>query len=175
MKAARAALSALVLLLAPHTAAAELPLNGIAVGISVGEVARMLGPPASVDSGDDGHRFVFPGGAAAYADDDGVVLAVAAQAGTVRIDVDGTPHSFPIGNYSAARADAELAEVAEFATATQRSYRLAPQRDLVLEFGTASNRLQRLTYGEPVPQGDGAMARGDVPVPESVRRLVSGG
>jgi nitroimidazol reductase NimA-like FMN-containing flavoprotein (pyridoxamine 5'-phosphate oxidase superfamily) len=33
----------------------------------------------------------------------------------------------------------------------------------------------RLTYGEPVPQGDGAMARGDVPVPESVRRLVSGG
>jgi hypothetical protein len=30
----------------------------------------------------------------------------------------------------------------------------------------------RLSYGEPVPSRDGAMASGDVPLPESVRRLL---
>lgn len=149
MKAERAALPALVLLLAPPAAAADLPLNGITVGASIGTIAQTLGPPASVNSGDDGHRFDFPGGAAAYADDDGLVLAVAAGTGSPRVEVDGTPRSFPIGDYSTARADAELAAVAEFATATQRSFRLAPRRDLVLEFDAGTRRLQRVTYGEP--------------------------
>jgi hypothetical protein len=110
--------------------------------------AQTLGPPISVASGDSGNGFAFSGGATAYADDDGIVLAVDMRAGSPRIDIDGTPRTFPIGAYSAARADAELANVAEFSTPARRSYRLAPRRDLVLEFA-ASNRLERVAYGEP--------------------------
>jgi hypothetical protein len=129
--------------------AADLPINGITIGVSIGALARTLGAPASVDSGDGGHRFDFSDGGAAYADDDGIVLAADARAGSPRVDVDGTVRVFPIGAYSKARADADLAAVAEFATPTLRSYRLGPRRDLVLAFGPASNRLARLTYGEP--------------------------
>jgi hypothetical protein len=138
-----------LLLLGPAAGAADLPLSGITVGASVRALAQTLGPPVDVSSGDAGHRFVFPGGATAYTDDDGVVLAVDTQSGSPRIDVDGMVRTFPIGTYSGARADADLADVAEFATATLRSYRLAPRRDLVLAFAKSSNRLSHVTYGEP--------------------------
>jgi hypothetical protein len=115
----------------------------------VSVLAQTLGPPTAVTSGDNGHEFAFPGGATAYADDDGIVLAVDLRSGRPRIDVDGTPREYPIGVYSAARADVDLANVAEFATPTLRSYRLAPRRDLVLGFAAASNRLERVAYGEP--------------------------
>lgn len=141
--------SACALLLVPALAAADLPLNGITIGTSVSALAQKLGPPAAVTSGDSGHRFSFAGGATAYADDDGIVLAVDTQTGSPRIEIDGSVRAFPIGTYSTARADADLASVAEFATPTLRSYRLAPQRDLVLAFAGASNRLERVTYGEP--------------------------
>jgi hypothetical protein len=140
---------ALLLLLVPGVAAADVPLNGVAIGTTVSAIAQTLGPPADVASGDNGNRFVFADGTTAYADDDGVVLAVETQTGSPRIDIDGTVHAFRIGTYSAARADAELANVAEFSTPTLRSYRLAPRRDLVFAFAPASQRLERVTYGEP--------------------------
>jgi hypothetical protein len=150
MRRAPAALgAACALLVAPRLAGADLPLSGIAIGNSVGALAATLGPPANVTSADSGNRFVFPGGATAYADDDGVVLAVDLQAGNPRIDIDGVIRAFPIGSYSAARADSDLADVAEFTTATLRSYRLAPRRDLVLGFSAATGRLARVVYGEP--------------------------
>jgi len=132
-----------------NAAAADLPLGGIVVGSSVSAVAQTLGPPATVTSLDSGNGFAFADGATAYADDDGVVLAVDLRSGRPRVDVDGTARAFPIGEYSTARADAELAEVAEFATPPLRSYRLGPRRDLVLAFTPASNRLERIAYGEP--------------------------
>jgi hypothetical protein len=147
---AYAALPALLVLeLARAGSAADLPLAGIAVGSSVSALAQTLGTPAAVTSLDSGNEFAFPGGATAYADDDGVVLAVDVRAGNPRIDIDGTARAFPIGAYSTARADAELANVAEFSTPTLRSYRLAPRRDLVLGFAPASSRLERVAYGEP--------------------------
>jgi hypothetical protein len=138
-----------LVLLAPGGAAAEAPIAGIAIGTPVGALAQTLGPPENVASGDSGNRFVFPGGATAYADDDGIVLAVDTQTGSPQLDIDGKVHAFSVGTYSVARADAELANVAEFATPTLRSYRRAPRRDLVLGFGAASGRLERITYGEP--------------------------
>ncbi len=141
--------AACAVLLCATPAAADLPLDGIAVGASVSALAQTLGPPAAVTSSDNGNRFVFAGGATAYADDDGVVLAVETRTGSPRVDIEGTVRAFPIGTYSAARADADLADVAEFATPALRSYRLAPRRDLVLGFAPASNRLERVTYGEP--------------------------
>jgi hypothetical protein len=138
-----------LLLIAPRIAAAELPLDGITIGSSVAALARALGAPASVASADSGQRFVFPSGAIAYADDDGVVLAVDLPAGSPRVEVDGTVLTFPIGEYSTARADVELADAAEFTTPTLRSYRLAPRRDLVLSFAESTNRLDRVSYGEP--------------------------
>ncbi len=145
-----AAVPALTVLLAGGTGdAADLPLNGIALGTSVRAAAQTLGPPTAVVSSDSGNGFAFAGGATAYADDDGIVLAVELRSGSPRIDVDGTPRTFAIGAYSTQRADADLAEVAEFATPTVRSYRLAPRRDLVLGFGPSSRRLERVTYGEP--------------------------
>jgi hypothetical protein len=112
-------------------------------------LAQTLGAPSAVSSEDSGNRFVFASGATAYADDDGIVLAIDTHFGSPQIDVDGTVRVFPIGAYSTARADADLADVAEFATPTLRSYRLSPRRDLVLSFGAASNRLEHLAYGEP--------------------------
>jgi hypothetical protein len=150
VKARCAALPALLILaLADTGTAADLPLGGIALGTSVSSLAQTLGPPATVTSDDSGNGFVFPGGATAYADDDGIVLAVDLHAGHPRVDIDGKAREFPIGAYWAARADAELAGVAEFATPTLRSYRLAPRRDLVLGFAAASGRLERVVYGEP--------------------------
>jgi hypothetical protein len=151
LKRRNAALPACALVVLTGTAggAADLPVNGIAIGTSVRALALTLGPPTAVTSGDTGNGFSFSGGATAYADDDGIVLAVQAQTGSPRIDIDGTARAFPIGNYSAAQADADLANVAEFATSTLRSYRLAPRRDLVRGFAAASNRLERVTYGEP--------------------------
>jgi hypothetical protein len=147
----RRGLAALLVLplMSARAAAADLPLGGIVIGSSVNAVARTLGPPAAVTSLDSGNGFAFADGATAYADDDGVVLAVDLRSGRPRVDVDGTARAFPIGEYSTARADAELANVAEFATSTLRSYRLGPRRDLVLAFAPASNRLERLAYGEP--------------------------
>ena len=139
----------LLLLLVAGAAAAELPLNGITLGTSVSALAQALGPPANVFSGDTGNAFAFAGRTTAYADDDGIILAVDLRTGSPRVDVDGTPRTFPIGSYSAARADAELADVAEYATPALRSYRLAPRRDLVLGFAQPSNRLERVAYGEP--------------------------
>jgi hypothetical protein len=144
-----AALPAFLLLLASTGTAADLPLDGIALGTSVSVLARTLGPPTAVTSSDSGNQFAFSGGATAYADEDGIVLAVDVRSGSPRIAVDGTPRAFPIGRDSSARADADLADVAEFATPTLRSFRLAPRRDLVLGFGPTSSRLERVTYGEP--------------------------
>jgi hypothetical protein len=145
----RVALPTLVLLLFPAVGRADVPFNGVTIGVPVGALAQTLGVPADVTSGDAGHRFAFAGGVTTYTDDDGIVLAVDAQSGAPRVEVDGVERTFRIGNYTSARADAELAAVAEFATPTRKSYRLAPRRDLVLTFGEVSHVLERVTYGEP--------------------------
>jgi len=139
----------LLLLLLPETAAAESAVAGVTIGMPIRSVALALGPPEHVASSDAGNQFVFRDGTTAYTDDDGIVLAVDIPTGSPRIDVDGSTRTFAIGSYPADRADAELAGVAEFATPTRKSYRLSPRRDLVLEFGSASQRLDRVTYGEP--------------------------
>ncbi len=133
----------------PAVARAEAPVAGVIIGSTVLAVATSFGPPLSVHSGDSGAAFVFPGERTVFADDDGIVLAVDLRSGSPRIDVDGARRSFTIGAYSTARADAELAGVAEFATPAVRSYRLAPRRDLALSFDGGSQRLTRVTYGEP--------------------------
>jgi hypothetical protein len=136
------------LLAAGRPANADLPLSGIPIGAAVGALAQTLGTPTAVFSADSGHRFDFAGGATAYTDDDGIVLAVEARSGAPQLDVDGSVRTFAIGAYTTARADAELAAVAEFSAPGVRSYRLGPRRDLVLEFGSA-NKLARITFGEP--------------------------
>jgi hypothetical protein len=147
-RAGHALTATALLLVAPAAASAELPIDGITVGRSVGEVARILGPPARVTSADSGNEFVFAHGTTAYTDDDGIVLAVGTQTGSPRIEIEGAVRAFGIGTYSAARADAELADIAEFTTETARSYRIAPRRDLVFAFDR-TQRLERVTYGEP--------------------------
>jgi hypothetical protein len=144
-----AAAAVLAILLAPGIAAADVPPSGMRVGMPISVIAQAIGTPTTVVSDDTGHRFVFAEGTTAYTDDDGIVLAIGSRTGTPRVDVDGLVRSFRIGTYSTERADAELAAVAEFATSTRKSYRLAPRRDLVLEFGASSQTLERVTYGEP--------------------------
>jgi hypothetical protein len=141
--------AACALLALPAAAAADEPLGGIAVGAPVSAAAATLGPPADVNSGDDGQRFAFPSGSTAYTDDDGIVLAVDMRSGSPAVEIDGHARRFAIGAYTAARADADLAADAEYSSATVRSYRLAPRRDLVLAFDASTARLQRLAYGEP--------------------------
>jgi hypothetical protein len=138
-----------LLVLAPSAAWADAPVAGITIGMAVAAIAARLGPPLRVDSSDAGTAFVFARGRTVYVDDDGMVLAVELRSGTPRIDVDGATRTLAIGTYAAARADAELAGVAEFATPAERSYRLAPRRDLALTFDAGSQRLTRVTYGEP--------------------------
>lgn len=133
----------------PAAATADEPLVGIAVGAPVSAAAAALGPPANVVSGDDGQRFAFSGGPIAYTDDDGIVLAVDVRSGSPAVEIDGRERRFAIGAYTAARADADLAADAEYSTATTRSYRLEPRRDLVLAFDASTARLLRLAYGEP--------------------------
>lgn len=146
--------------------AGQSAIGGVAIGMPIAEATAALGPPLDVASVDSGHRFVFAGGIIAYADDDGRVLAVESRCGSPRIDIDGQSQSLPIGTYSLGRADAELAEVAEFSTPRARSFRLAPRRDLVLDF-SASNVLERVAYGEP-----GQLARlGDLPGDAAAKAL----
>jgi len=147
---ARTLLPACALLLAgTRLAAAEVPFDGMTIGMPVGTAAAALGPPVAVSSENDGHRFTFAGETAVYTDDDGTILAIDARAGSPRIEVDGEVRTFAIGRYTAQRADAELAGVAEFTTPTRHSYRLGPRRDLVFEFSAPGQLLDRVTYGEP--------------------------
>ncbi len=146
-----AALTAVVLALAggPAVAVTTVPDPQLSIGAPVAAWVTKLGAPVAVTSADSGHRFLFSGGQAAYTDDDGLILAVELQAGSISIAIDGRSHHFAIGRYTLAQADAELAEDAEFAGPALRSYRLAPRRDLVFGFEPASNRLERVTFGEP--------------------------
>lgn len=151
----RGAVAALALwaLAAPLAARGEAPLGGVAVGSAIANAVRAIGMPSAVDSTDSGNRFVWTTPNAtttAYVDDDGMVRAVeyAPLAGSVRVDIDGKAKAFPIGAYSAAQADAELASFAELATDATRTYRLSPARELVLAFDAKTQRLVRVAYGE---------------------------
>jgi hypothetical protein len=148
VRGVRASLAVALALLAIPAEAEDARFNGIAIGTSVAALAAGAGFPTAVASEDSGNRFVYPDGTTAYADDDGRILAVAIGAGTARVAIDGAPYSFAIGRYSAADAERELSSEAEYATPALRSYRLEPQRHLVLAFDPAQ-RLQRVTYGEP--------------------------
>jgi len=143
------AASAAVLIAAlPLAAGADTAaVAGVTLGVPIAGIATALGPPVDVASTDGGNRFAFAH-VAAYTDGDGIVQAVDASAGTPRIDVDGTPHAFAIGSYALARADAELASDAEFARSDVRTYRVPPDRELVLVFADATQRLARVVYGE---------------------------
>ena len=60
-----AVVAALLVWFTPTVAAADPPLNGIAIGPPVAALAAALGDPVSVASEDTGNRFVFPGGTTA--------------------------------------------------------------------------------------------------------------
>ena len=134
------------LILATQGARAEGAINGIVLGTPVAAVVQTIGLPGSVLSADSGNRFAFPE-ATAYADEDGVVRAIDTSTGIIRVDFEGKIKAFPIGTYSYAQAEAELANEAEFSTETTRTYVIGPGRELVLIFD-ASKKLARVVYGE---------------------------
>jgi len=127
--------------------AAEAPVGGITLGSTITAMIRENGVPAGVATLDTGNRFSYPN-VTAYTNDDGIVAAVETATGTVPIEIDGKIRRFAIGTYTSAQADADLATVAEFATDTTRTYRLLPERELVLTFDKATHVLARVSYGQ---------------------------
>ncbi|GAC1419606.1 MAG: hypothetical protein NVSMB5_11620 [Candidatus Velthaea sp.] len=139
----------LAVITVPLAAFADAPIGGILLGSPVAAIVRTAGTPGSVESADSGNRFTFPT-ATAYADDDGMVRALDVSTGDVRVEVDGKPKTFSIGTYTYARAEAELANFAEFSNDSTRTYILSPTRELVLMFD-AAKKLSRVIYGERGP------------------------
>jgi len=126
-----------------------------ALDAPVAALVRRCGAPAHVASRDDGAHFTFLDDGAsvdAVVDPDraGVraldVRAAAPQEMTV--DAGGSARTFGFGSYALAQADADLANVADYAFATNRAYRLDAARELVLTFDPATQRLTRVAIGE---------------------------
>jgi len=128
-------------------AAAEAPVGGVTIGSTIAALVRESGFPASVESMDTGNRFTFAG-AVAYANDDGIVVAAETAAGSVTVEIDRKLKTFAIGTYTMPQADAELSNVAEFAADGVRTYRLSPERELVLLFDRTTQKLARIAYGQ---------------------------
>jgi hypothetical protein len=126
-----------------------------ALAAPIAALVRRCGAPAHVASRDDGDHLTFLDDGATVdtvvdADRD-LVRAIDVSAGapaTMTIDVDGVPRAFAFGSYAAAEADAELADVADFAFGTGRAYRLDERRELVLSFDPQTQRLVRVAVGE---------------------------
>ena len=135
---------------AKSAARADAPIAGIFIGHTIAATIRDLGLPESVDSTDVGNVFAFAA-STAFVDDDGTVRALETNTGAPTIAIEGTLVRFPIGTFTSAQADARFANIAEFSSDTLRSYRLSPQRELVLIFERATQRLAHVYYGERGP------------------------
>jgi hypothetical protein len=138
---------ALAFALPASIGAAETPVGGIVVGASLLATVRENGIPTAVETLDSGNRLTFPN-AVAYTNDDGVIIVAETATGSAPIEVDGKTRTFAIGSYSSAQADLDLSTVAEFATESTRTYRLSPQRELVLTFDKTTQKLTRISYGQ---------------------------
>jgi hypothetical protein len=150
MRRFTAVLTACAVALCAAPALAESPIAGITIGESVTAAAKDLGPPSSVESTDTVNRFTFAT-AVAYVDGDATIRAVDTATGSFSVDIDGKPHTFTIGTFTTAEADAQLSSYAEYASDTLRSYRLPPSRELALIFDKATQKLTRIIYGERGP------------------------
>jgi hypothetical protein len=140
-------LSAVLALAPPAIGAAETPVGGIVVGASLAATVRENGIPTAVETIDSGNRLTFAR-ADAYTNDDGVILVAETSSGSVAIDVDGKTRTFTIGSYASIQADLDLSTVAEFASDNTRTYRLSPERELVLTFDKTTQKLARVSYGQ---------------------------
>ncbi|MFN2459768.1 MAG: hypothetical protein ABR591_03620 [Candidatus Velthaea sp.] len=144
---ARLVVAAFGIALLPVPVRAEAPIAGITIGAPITAVIREDGMPATVTSTDAGNRFAFAAGTA-YANDDGIVLAAETSSGQVRVDIERKAKIFVIGAYTSAQAAAELATVAEFTSEALRTYRLSPERELVLRFDRDTQKLSAVAYGQ---------------------------
>jgi TonB family protein len=147
------ALACALMVCAPASAA-ELALDGVAVGTTIPVVVAAHGLPGSVAAAESGNRFDWTGADGTLrcvTDDDARVRAVdwmpaGTPSMTVEIDGKRTP-PLRFGTFTPSLADSQIASPSEYATATMRSYRIAPQRMLVLYFDRAGT-LSRAVYGE---------------------------
>ena len=126
-----------------------------ALDAPVAALVSRCGVPARVASRDDGAHFTFLDDGAsvdAVVDPDRAdvraldVRAAAPQVMTV--DAGGSARTFGFGAYALAQADADLANVADYAFATNRAYRLDAAHELVLTFDPVTHRLTRVAIGE---------------------------
>jgi hypothetical protein len=130
-------------------------VTAAALAAPVAALVRRCGAPARVASRDDGNHFTFLDDGAtvdALVDPDRDAVRALDMHGSaplnVTVDVGGTSRTFAFGSYALAQADAELTDVADYAFATSRAYRLDPERELVLGFDPATGCLSRVAIGE---------------------------
>ena len=134
----------------------------IALGSNIGAAIKAHGMPADVSSLDSGHRWTWEDGPNALrviTDDDGVVRLVDIRraSGTFDAGAAAAAH-FTFGTSTGAQAEAALHPIADFAgpgkfpdgvtKAHVQSFRLTPQRELVLLFDDTSATLQEVIYGD---------------------------
>jgi hypothetical protein len=112
-------------------------VTAAALAAPVAALVRRCGAPTQVASRDDGHHFTFLDNGAtvdAVVDPDRTIVRAldvrAAAPQSVALDVDGVARTFAFGSYALAQADADLANVADRAFATNRAYRLDAAREL---------------------------------------------
>ncbi|MGB8267015.1 MAG: hypothetical protein WCE44_11860 [Candidatus Velthaea sp.] len=160
MRRTAAALGASLVLASPLAARAETVIGGIALGTPLPAALQSAGKPAAARSQDNGNRISWSnarGAIDAYVDDDGIVDAVVftpPPATPIAAQLDGKPHAFITGTYTADQADAQLAASAQFSDATTRTYEPENGRELVLIFDSKTQTLRSVAYGSR-----GAIAR----------------
>ncbi len=128
-------------------------LGGIAIGESLPAVISTYGTPAAARADASGNLFLWSnaqGRLRCTVDDDGRVNAVdeTPPAGSLlTVDVDARPVVVRFGSLTPAQADEELTSIAEFASDRTRTYRLEPDRELVLSFSGPRGVLDRAVFG----------------------------
>jgi hypothetical protein len=134
----------------------------------VAALVRRCGAPVRVSSRDDGSHFTFLDGGAtvdAIVDPDRDLVRALDLRGylgqTFAVDVDGAVRTLAFDGYTAAQADAELVDAADTAFGSNRAYRLDDERELVLSFDPATQRLARIAIGERAT----LVRLGDLPQP----------
>jgi hypothetical protein len=135
--------------------AADFKLDGIVLRSGIGGLVSLDGAPAGVQSVDAGHRCTWlrnGGTTTVYIDDDALVRAIDVQPGSAAplsftLDVDGRPVALAFHTFTSTQADAQLATIAEYSNANERTYRTAANEELALFFDPA-NTLARAVFGE---------------------------
>jgi hypothetical protein len=143
-------------------------VTAAALAAPVAALVRRCGAPVRVASRDDGHHFSFLDDGAtvdAVVDPDRDVvraLEVSAPAPlTFNVDAGGAARTLAFGSYALGQAEADFADAADNAFASNRAYRLDDARELVLSFDPATQRLTRIAIGERAT----LVRLGDLPQP----------